>query len=207
MQLTARIARDLLASKVICTYADSPGFNFLSDPDNIGAVEAILAPLGVRIVMTENQQAFYAAEESVEEASRQLRSQYEGLAREARRMEEIVEFMLNVFPDGRRMHIGQIIETSKVLDAINNSNALLEMLAQVCANNKMTSHTTAMRVTNLFARLAADGYLVTLSSEKETYVVTGQIEYIWDVIENFSRLIPDIAEQMPAEDKQGDLFA
>lgn len=207
MQIQARIARDLLSSKVICTYSDSAGFSYLSDPDNIAKVEAILAPMGVRIVMTANNHAFYAAEESVEDASRQLRSQYQSLATEARRMEEIIEFVLNVFPDGRRMHVGQIIESSRVLDGVNNSDALSEMLAQVCASNKMTSHTNALRITNLFSRLAGDGYLVPLNTEKETYVVSGMIEYIWDVIENFARLIPDIAEQLPAEDKQGDLFA
>lgn len=209
MDIVTRISRDLASGKVICSYSFPEGFDMMSDPDGIQAVEEALSPLGLRIAITSSKKAFFAAEESSAEAERHLRASIQSLLSEARRIADVAEFLLNVYPDGQRMHIGQVLESSNILEIVNGSNALEDMLANLTAGFNMTSNTTAKRVSNLLRRLSDDGYLKVVNQSREIYQVTGRTERAWDVIENILQMVPDAVEQLAAvasESRQADLF-
>ncbi|MCE6958535.1 hypothetical protein LAZ40_05655 [Cereibacter sphaeroides] len=211
MDLATRTARKLASQHVICRNSDGAAFNLLGTPDGVEAVEAKLGEFDLRLCMTSLQTGYFAAEASPEEAARHLRASSEALAREARRIEDVADFLLDVFTDGERIQSDQIIEVSRVLDIVNGSNALVEKLEVLTAGLNMTSNTTQKRVSRLFAKLQQDGFLVTLDAQKETYVVSARVDRAWDIIEHFASSIPSVATAVAAasegDGRQGDLFA
>ncbi|MFG6080505.1 hypothetical protein ACEUZ9_001109 [Paracoccus litorisediminis] len=209
MDIITRISRELVAGKVICSYSFPEGFDILSDPEGIRDVEGILESLGLRIAITSSKKAFFAAEESTGEAERHIRGSIHCLLNEARRISDVAEFLMNVYPDGQRLHLGQVIETSNVLEVVNGSNALEDMLANLTAGFNMTSNTTSKRISNLFRKLADDGFLKVMNQSREVYQVTGRTERAWDIIENILQMVPEAAEKLEKiaeESRQGDLF-
>lgn len=206
MDMAALISRDLFAGKVICRESDARKFEYLSDPEGFDRVLEVIAPIGLRIVVTSAQSGYFAAEEDTEDAARHLRASVETLARESQRIEELQSFLLDVFPEGELLRSGSQINASELLEAVNASQVLIDELDHLTINLNMRSTTTARRVSNLLSNLAKDGYLVCRNARTEQYVATAKVDRAWDVTEYLVSKRPGAVESVEAA-TQGDLFS
>ena len=183
--MQAPVLHKLLAGEYICPIAFPPEYEQLQDDAVRTDVEAWLDQLGMRLARLGDDGAFFMAPAQLQPA--QLN----------RVKDELLRFrdvygpwirMLNLIrlaKEGFHCVMGDYVQVAELETAINESSTLEGQLRQLhgVIANAAARHSNREFLKRLLEHLKADGLLVLVNPQSETYRVTGKIDQLHAVLE------------------------
>jgi hypothetical protein len=102
---------------------------------------------------------------------------------------------------------GELLVASKLTTSINESTALARLLDEVTRliSGAKTTHTYAERVRRLLEHLEREGYLKRTDAPTETFVVTGKVSYLYELLQFLETLAPEVRGKDDDEQAQQEL--
>lgn len=210
MSEQGRVLEKLLAGEFICEVSDEEGWRYLKQAANAEAVNQYLATLNRCLSSAADGQVFFAAYQYLGDHERKaLASQFQEIASG---LMPLVEWLLLVQQSsGNDMPItqGSTLRSNELQTTIEDTPAFREQLAKICRYRLFNSNSLEVsgQLNLVFKRLTELGYLVRPNPEKQIYIATGKVEYLYEVL----RFIDEtealsLAEQAQSAIQQGSLL-
>ncbi|MGD9861092.1 MAG: hypothetical protein AB7S90_13665 [Marinobacterium sp.] len=183
----SRTTRALLAGDVICAISAPGPFAFLQEESNLAAVRDYLNRIDRGVRITADEKAYFCAYADLAEPH--AKTAIKGVFREfSRDLEPLVKWLRlarECHPAGRPLEAGDFLSGSEMLEYIERSPVLSEMLVELTKNNlfRSTAQDGKGRLSLVLNRLVDHGYLISLDSTGSRYKATGHWSYLYDVLE------------------------
>ncbi|MDF2176968.1 hypothetical protein P2G88_01705 [Aliiglaciecola sp. CAU 1673] len=205
-----RVLERLLAGEFICEVSDEDGWRFLKQSANAETVNQYLSTLNRSLSSAADGQVFFAAYQSLGETERKaLGSQFQEIAAG---LMPLVEWLLLVQQSsGNDVPItqGSTLRSNELQTIIEDTPAFKEQLAKISRYRLFNSNSLEVvgQLNLVFKRLTELGYLIRPNPEKQIYIATGKVEYLYEVL----RFIDEtealsLAEQAESAIQQGSLL-
>lgn len=205
-----RILESLLSGVFICQVTDEDGWRFLKSSSHADKVEAQLNVLNRTLATAAEGEVFYAAYQSLSEPERKVLSQQ--FQDTASHLVPMVEWLLLVQQaSGTDVPVtqGSAIRLAELQGTIEDTPAFAEQLAKISHYRFFGSTSTTVdgQLKQVFKRLTDLGYVQRPNQEKQIYIATGKIEYLFDVIKFIDETEAlSLAEQAEQSVQQGSLI-
>lgn len=205
-----RILESLLSGAFICQISDEEAWRYLKSGGNGDKIEAQLNVLNRTLASAADGDVFYAAYQSLGDNERKvLTQQFQEISSH---LVPLVEWLLLVQQaQGSDVPVTQstAIRLSELQGTIEDTPAFSEQLAKI-SHYKLfgsTSVSVEGQLKQVFKRLTDLGYLLRPNQDKQIFIATGKIEYLFEVI----RFIDEteslsLAEQAENAVQQGSLI-
>lgn len=180
-----RILELLLSGAFICQISDEDAWRFLKTTGNNDKIESQLNVLNRTLASAADGEVFYAAYQSLYDNERkQLGSQFQEISSH---LMPLVEWLLLVQQaNGSDVPVtqGSAIRLNELQTTIEDTPAFAEQLEKISRNRLFGSTSTQLdgQLKQVFSRLTQLGYLLKPNAEKQIYLATGKIEYLYDVL-------------------------
>jgi len=180
-----RILELLLSGTFICQISDEEAWRFLKTSGNSDKVEAQLNILNRTLASAAEGDVFFAAYQSLYENERkQLGSQFQEISSQ---LMPLVEWLLLVQQaNGSDVPVtqGTAIRLNELQTTIEDTPAFAEQLEKISRNRLFGSTSTQLdgQLKLVFNRLTQLGYLLKPNAEKQIFIATGKVEYLYDVL-------------------------
>ena len=180
-----RILELLLSGAFICQISDEDAWRFLKTTGNNDKIETQLNVLNRTLASAADGEVFYAAYQSLYDNERkQLGSQFQEISSH---LMPLVEWLLLVQQaNGSDVPVtqGSAIRLNELQTTIEDTPAFAEQLEKISRNRLFGSTSTQLdgQLKQVFSRLTQLGYLLKPNAEKQIYLATGKIEYLYDVL-------------------------
>lgn len=205
-----RVLEALLSGAFICQVSDEDAWRFLKTSGNGDKIEAQLNMLNRTLASAADGEVFYAAYLHLAEQERKvLGSQFQEVAAN---LMPLVEWLLLVQEaSGADVPVtqGTAIRLSELQGTVEDTPAFAEQLEKISRYRLFGSTSTSLdgQLKQVFKRLTDLGYLLRPNQEKQIFLATGKVEYLYDVI----RFIDEtealsLAEQAESAVQQGSLL-
>lgn len=192
----------LLAGEFICPIRYPDAWRFLESDTERAEAEAFLARLGRRLARTRQGGAWFAAYQDIgSDERRAIREGFADIKHNLRLLVNFLVFVMQAQRQDRFLAPGGLIETNRLMAAIDENPNLRVELQSIAALGKGTGADATLRGTleRLLKRLLDDGYLILANPEREIYEVTGKIEYLQEVVD-FLMAHESVKEELDEED-------
>ena len=210
MTQQGQVLETLLSGGFVCRISNEDMFNFLQQPQTAQQIETQLNILNRTLTKAADGEVFFASYLSLADKERAvLERQFKEITAN---LLPLVEWLLLVQEStGQDMPLaqGSAIRLNELQSTIEDTPAVLEQLGKISAFSLFgsTSKTADGQLKQIFKRLGELGYLVKPNSEKQIYIATGKLEYLYEVI----RFIDEtealsLTEQAEAAMQQGVLL-
>jgi hypothetical protein len=180
-----RILELLLSGAFICQISDEEAWRFLKTSGNSDKIEAQLNVLNRTLASAAEGDVFFAAYQSLYDNERkQLGSQFQEISSQ---LMPLVEWLLLVQQaNGSDVPVtqGTAIRLNELQTTIEDTPAFAEQLEKISRNRLFGSTSTQLdgQLKLVFNRLTQLGYVLKPNAEKQIFIATGKIEYLYDVL-------------------------
>ena len=180
-----RILELLLSGAFICQISDEDAWRFLKTTGNNDKIESQLNVLNRTLASAADGEVFYAAYQSLYDNERkQLGAQFQEISSH---LMPLVEWLLLVQQaNGSDVPVtqGSAIRLNELQTTIEDTPAFAEQLEKISRNRLFGSTSTQLdgQLKQVFSRLTQLGYLLKPNAEKQIFLATGKIEYLYDVL-------------------------
>ncbi len=205
-----RVLEALLSGTFICQVSDEDGWRFLKSSGNADKIETQLNMLNRTLASAADGDVFYAAYQSLGDSERKVLSQQ--FQDTASHLVPMVEWLLLVQQaSGNDMPVsqGSAIRLTELQSTIEDTPAFAEQLAKISHYRFFGSTSTTVdgQLKQVFKRLTDLGYMIRPNQEKQIYIATGKIEYLFDVIKFIDETEAlSLAQQADSAVQQGSLI-
>lgn len=205
-----RILEQLLAGRFICQISDEDAWRFLKTTGNADKIESQLNVLNRTLASAAEGEVFYAAYQTLAEPERKvLGAQFQEISSN---LMPLVEWLLLVQEAGGSdvpVTQGSALRLNELQSSIEDTPAFAEQLEKISRYRLFGSTSTHLegQLKQVFKRLTDLGYLLKPNQDKQIFIGTGKIEYLYEVI----RFIDEtealsLAEQAEQAVQQGNLL-
>ncbi len=205
-----RILELLLSGAFICQVSDEDAWRYLKTLGNSDKIEIQLNILNRTLASAADGDVFFAAYQSLNEHERkQLGSQFQDISSN---LMPLVEWLLLVQQaNGSDVPVtqGTAIRLNQLQTTIEDTPAFAEQLEKISRFRMFGSTSTQLdgQLKQVFKRLSELGYLLKPNSEKQIYIATGKIEYLYDVLKFIDETeVLSLTEQAENAVQQGSLL-
>ena len=210
MNEQGRILERLLSGDFICQISDEDAWRFLKTGGNADKVETQLNMLNRTLASAAEGDVFFAAYQSLGDPERKvLSSQFQEISSH---LVPLVEWLLLVQQaSGTDVPVtqGSPIRLTELQSTIEDTPAFAEQLAKI-SHYKMfgsTSVSTDGQIKQVFKRLTDLGYMLRPNQDKQIFIATGKVEYLYEVIKFIDETESlSLAEQADNAVQQGSLI-
>lgn len=209
MKTSEMTIRTLVAGGLICRYATATSFAYLSEPENEAYVQETLDRMGLRLAMTSEKSAFFAAErQGTPEAVTALNAEVNGWVSKYQQISLFAELVSAVKPGAFRLSPGDHIKADEFIAAATRNPAIGRKADAVLSFTKKGIKTQeADKILAVIDHFLAEGLLTPINAKTRFYAVTGMADRFWDIGENFISSIPGKSDEVEAMTAvQKDLF-
>lgn len=180
-----RILEQLLSGVFICQVSDEDAWRFLKTSGNGDKIETQLNVLNRTLASAADGDVFYAAYQTLGDKERKwLGSQFQEISGN---LLPLVEWLLLVQQaSGNDVPVtqGSAIRLNELQSIIEDTPAFSEQLEKISRYRVFGSTSTHLdgQIKQVFKRLIEMGFLLKPNQEKQIYIATGKIEYLYEVI-------------------------
>ncbi|MER2491677.1 condensin complex protein MksE [Catenovulum sediminis] len=210
MTQQGRVLEILLSGHFICRVSDEEAFLYLQHENHLNQIEQQLNILNRTLSSAADGEVFYASYLTLHDKERTiLERQFKEISSN---LLPLVEWLLLIQESSAQdtpLTQGAAIRLNEIQSTIEDTPAFLEQLSKISASPLFgsLSKTADGQLKQIFKRLTELGYLVKPNSEKQIYIATGKIEYLYEVL----RFIDEtealsLTEQAAAAMQQGVLL-
>lgn len=183
--LQGKVIEQLLSGQFICRVSNEEGFEFLADESNKHAVEQHLKVLNRTLANTVEGEVYFSAYQTLAEDERKvLSAQFQETSSSLIPLVEWLLLVQEAQGTDMPLSMGNSIRLSELQMVIEDTPALSEQIARISHYKTFGSHSNDLdaQLKQVFKRLVDMGYLTKPNSEKAIFLVTGKIEYLFEVI-------------------------
>ena len=205
-----RVLELLLSGKFICQVSDEDAWRFLKTSGNGDKIETQLNMLNRTLATAAEGDVFYAAYQTLTDNERKvLGHQFQEISSN---LLPLVEWLLLVQEAGGSdvpVTQGSPIRLTELQATIEDTPAYAEQLEKISRYRMFGSTSTHLdgQLKQVFKRLTDMGYLIRPNQEKQIYLATGKIEYLYDVIKFIDETEAlSLSEQAETAVQQGSLI-
>ncbi|GAB5382580.1 MAG: hypothetical protein Alis3KO_32650 [Aliiglaciecola sp.] len=205
-----RILERLLSGVFICQISDEDGWRYLKASGNSDKIESQLNVLNRTLASAADGDVFYAAYQSLGDDERKvLTQQFQEISSH---LVPLVEWLLLVQQaNGSDVPVtqGSAIRLSELQGTIEDTPAFSEQLAKISHYKLFGSTSVSVdgQLKQVFKRLTDLGYLLRPNQDKQIFIATGKIEYLFEVIKFIDETESlSLAEQAENAVQQGSLI-
>ena len=185
-----RILESLLSGQFICQISDEDGWRFLKSGGNSDKIETHLNLLNRTLASAADGDVFYAAYQSLGDNERKvLSSQFQEVSSHLLPMVEWLLLVQQASGNDVPISQGSAIRLTELQATIEDTPAFLEQLAKLSHYRLFgsTSGSVDGQLKQVFKRLTDLGYVIKPNQEKQIFIATGKIEYLFDIISGKSK--------------------
>ena len=205
-----RVLEQLLSGVFICQVSDEDSWRFLKTSGNSDKIEAQLNVMNRTLASAADGEVFYAAYQTLAEPERKvLGAQFQEISAN---LLPLVEWLLLVQQaNGSDVPVtqGSAIRLTELQGTIEDTPAFSEQLEKISRYRLFGSTSTHLdgQLKQVFKRLTDLGYLIKPNQEKQIFLATGKIEYLYEVIKFIDETEAlSLAEQAESAVQQGNLL-
>ncbi|MCV2884962.1 hypothetical protein OE749_09660 [Aestuariibacter sp. AA17] len=205
-----RVLELLLSGAFICQVSDEDAWRFIKTSGNSEKLESQLNMLNRTLASAADGDVFFAAYLTLSEKERKvIGAQFQEVSAN---LLPLVEWLLLIQQaNGSDVPVtsGSALRLSEIQSVIEDTPAYAEQLEKISRYRMFGSTSTQLdgQLKQVFKRLTDLGYLLKPNQEKQIYIATGKIEYLYEVI----RFIDEtealsLTEQAESAVQQGSLL-
>lgn len=205
-----RVLEQLLSGAFICQISDEDSWRYLKTSGNADKVETHLNVLNRTLASAADGEVFYAAYQTLAENERKvLSSQFQEVSSH---LVPLVEWLLLVQQaSGTDVPVsqGSAIRLNSLQETIEDTPAFSEQLAKISHYRLFGSTSTTVdgQIKQVFKRLTDLGYVIKPNQDKQIFIATGKIEYLFEIIKFIDETEAlSLAEQAENAVQQGSLI-
>lgn len=205
-----RILELLLSGAFICQISDEDAWRYLKTAGNSDKIEIQLNMLNRTLADAADGDVFFSAYQSLyDDERKQLGSQFQEISSS---LMPLVEWLLLVQQaNGNDVPVtqGAPIRLNELQTTIEDTPAFAEQLEKISRYRLFGSTSTQLdgQLKQVFKRLTELGYLSKPNSEKQIFIATGKIEYLYDVLKFIDETEAlSLTEQAENATQQGSLL-
>ncbi|GAA6184107.1 hypothetical protein [Aliiglaciecola sp. NS0011-25] len=205
-----RILESLLSGAFICQVSDEDAWRFLKTSGNSDKIETQLNMLNRTLASAAEGDVFYAAYQTLGDNERKvLTGQFQDISSH---LVPLVEWLLLVQQaSGTDVPVtqGTAIRLAEIQLTIEDTPAFAEQLAKISHYKLFGSTSVSVdgQVKQVFKRLTDLGYMLRPNQDKQIFIATGKVEYLYEVIKFIDETESlSLSEQAESAVQQGSLI-
>ncbi|GAB2690813.1 hypothetical protein Q4574_20350 [Aliiglaciecola sp. 3_MG-2023] len=205
-----RILESLLSGAFICQISDEDGWRFLKTSGNSDKIEGQLNMLNRTLASAAEGEVFYAAYQTLGDNERKvLTSQFQDISSH---LVPLVEWLLLVQQaSGTDVPVtqGTALRLAEIQLTIEDTPAFAEQLAKISHYKLFGSTSVSVdgQIKQVFKRLTDLGYMLRPNQDKQIFIATGKVEYLYEVIKFIDETESlSLSEQADSAVQQGSLI-
>ncbi|WP_199610848.1 condensin complex protein MksE [Flocculibacter collagenilyticus] len=175
----------LLSGQFICQVSDEEAYRYLQNTAHQSAIEAQLNVMNRTLATAAEGEVFYCAYQVLGDSERKvLTSQFQDVSSH---LMPLVEWLLLVQEaNGSDMLLtqGASIRLNEFQTIVEDTPAFSEQIAKIARYAMFGSKSNELdaQLKQVFKRLVELGYLIKPNPDKQIYLATGKVDYLFDVI-------------------------
>jgi hypothetical protein len=180
-----RVVEALLRGEFLCPTAYADEYGYLSHQDNFQKVADYLAPLDRALCTLDGSKAFYVGYTAIDETNRGLiREAFSEIRSQLRPVVEWMDLVMTAMGSDRPVRARDEIRLHQMLRVIEPEPSLCEQMARLTQMPFFRTARTnvAEQLLWVLQKLEQSGYLVKPNPQGATYLVTGKMDYLHQVI-------------------------
>lgn len=188
MATKGHVISQLLQGTFICRTSDEESWRYLKNPAQREHVDSYLSELN-RIVATvgtgTDSEVFFCGYLQLGEAERKvISSQFKDICQALMPMAELLVLLQEAGAQDAPLTEGVAVRLNELQTIIEDTPACREQLAKISHFRLFgsTSNNVDSQLKLVFRRLCELGYLLRPNPEKQIYIATGKIDYLYEVI-------------------------
>lgn len=205
-----RVLELLLSGAFVCQISDEDAWRFLKTGSNSDKTEQHLNLLNRTLATAADGDVFYAAYQMLgDNERRHLSSQFQEISSHLMPLVEWLLLVLQASGTDIPVSQGSAIRLNEMQSTLEDTPAFAEQLGKISHYRLFGSTSTNVegQIKQVFKRLTDLGYLIKPNQDKQIFIATGKIEYLFEVI----RFIDEteslsLAEQAENASVQGSLL-
>ncbi|TLU61814.1 hypothetical protein FE810_13415 [Thalassotalea litorea] len=210
ISMHGQVMEKLLQGEFICTVSDEVAFGFLQQAEAADKIEAQLNQMNRTLVSANDGQVFYCGYQTLGDNERKhLSEQFKDIGGALLPLVEWLVLVQEAQGDKALLTAGKVIRLQELQLVIEDTPAFSEQLQKIARYSlfNSTSISSDGQLKQIFKRLLDLGYLLKPNKDKQIFIATGKVDYLFDVI----RFIDEneklaLAEQSKVETEQGELL-
>lgn len=179
------VVEALLSGKFICPTAYADEYGYLRNPEHFQKIADYLAPLDRALCTLDGGEAFYAGYTVIDETNRgQIREAFSEIRSQLRPVVEWMDLVMTAMGSDRPVRARDEIRLHHMLRVIEPEPSLCEQMARLTQMQLFRTAKTnvAEQLLWVLQKLEQSGYLVKPNQQGSTYLVTGKMDYLHQVI-------------------------
>ncbi len=200
---------DLLEGKFISMETDADEFRYLSAEGTVEDLGSVLRELGRAIRKTRTGSAFYLVWESLGTIEqRSVRSEFREFRNTLRPVVDFLLLVMNASQSDVPLRSGDTISVSELAVRIEDNPPQRKKLEEIATLLGVRRETVSERTAGVLDELAKEGLTVLRNRDEQLYLVTGKIDYFYEVldyIDSRQKITEEASES--AESSEGDIFS
>jgi hypothetical protein len=205
-----RVLELLLSGQFICKVTDEDAWRLLKQPARAAQIDEQLRILNRTLGTAADGDVFFAAYETLGERERKvLGQQFQEIASQLKPLIEWLLLVQGASGSDAPLSEGMAIRLNELQSTIEDTPAFTEQLLKIARYRLFgsTSPQLDLQLKQVFKRLTDLGYLVRPNADKQIYLATGKVDYLFEVI----RFIDEtealsLTEQAEQAHQQGSLL-
>ncbi len=180
-----RVLELLLSGAFICQITDEDAWRYLKSTQNSDKVESQLNVLNRTLATAADGDVFFAAYQTLTESERKvLGNQFQEISSNLLPLVEWLLLVQQAAGNDVPVTQGSAIRLNELQSTIEDTPAYAEQLEKISRYRLFGSSSTSLdgQIKQVFKRLTDLGYLIKPNQEKQIYLATGKIEYLYEVI-------------------------
>ena len=173
---------DLLEGKFISMETDADEFRYLSAEGTVEDLGAVLREFTIR--KTRTGSAFYLVWESLGTAEqRSVRSEFREFRNTLRPVVDFLLLVMNASQSDVPLRSGDTISVSDLSVRIEDNPPQRKKLEEIATLLSVRRETVSERTAGVLDELAKEGLTVLRNRDAQVYLVTGKIDYFYEVLD------------------------
>ena len=205
-----RVLELLLSGQFICQVTFEDAWRFLKNSANQAAIEPHLNMLNRTLGATAEGDVFFAAYQNIGEPERKhLGSQFQETSSGLRPLVDWLLLVQQANGSDVPLTMGSPIRLTELQTIIEDTPAFAEQLEKLSRYRLFGSTSTQVdgQLKQVFKRLTDLGYLIRPNSEKQIFIATGKLDYVYEVLKFIDETESlSLTEQAEAATQQGSLI-
>ena len=200
---------DLLEGKFISMETDADEFRYLSAEGTVEDLGTVLREFGLTIRKPGTGSAFYLVWESLGTAEqRSVRSEFREFRNTLRPVVDFLLLVMNASQSDVPLRSGDTISVSDLSVRIEDNPPQRKKLEEIATLLSVRRETVSERTAGVLDELAKEGLTVLRNRDAQVYLVTGKIDYFYEVldyIDSREKITEEAAES--ADSGEEDIFS
>ncbi len=180
------VVESLLKGDFICAHTQDKSFHFLSEVRNFNEVNEYLQKIGKVLKKTNSESAFYLGYSDLTDkhGRNDITEQFKVFRLNLRPIVEFIQLAMNSEKTNMPLLTGDAISLAKITSQVEVDEFMEASLKKVVltAPRKLKANDVNTMVTNVFNFISDHGLIAQATKENKIYIVTGKIEYFYDVL-------------------------